>query len=526
MAVLHSHIDTHCPDFIRQQQQTLDMMATWLQRKTDIEAGGTEAARARHLGRGKLLVRERIERLLDEASLWLELSLFAGFEVYDEPVAAAGIICGIGSIEQRLCMIIANDATVKAGVYFPLTVKKHLRALAIAAKHHLPCIYLVDSGGANLRYQDQVFPDKEHFGRIFYQQARMSADAIAQIAVVMGMCTAGGAYIPAMDDETIIVREQGRIFLAGPPLVKMATGEQVDAETLGGADMHAALSGLVDYVTDDDTSALQLVRTLVQHLPAASDITLNHDKDSEPLYAKEEIYGLLSAQLHQEFDVREVITRLVDGSQLQEFKAAFGKTLVCGFAALKGIQVGIIANNGVLFSDTALKGCHFIQLCCRRKLPLLFLHNVTGFMVGSDAEKNGIAKHGAKMVAAVACAQVPKISLIIGASFGAGNYAMCGRAYDPDFLYTWPNARVAVMGGVQAAGVLAQVKSQNSGDSFSQPQPLMDDFERQSDAYYASARLWDDGIIDPVETRDILANSFLVSLQQPIAESHFGVFRM
>ncbi|NRB39990.1 MAG: methylcrotonoyl-CoA carboxylase [Pseudomonadales bacterium] len=504
-------------------------------RQKEIVQGGDDSARKKHQQRGKLLVRERITLLLDVNSPWLELSLFAADQVYDESVPCAGLITGIGQVQGRSCMVIANDATVKGGIYFPLTVKKHLRAQAIALKNRLPCIYLVDSGGANLAFQDQVFPDAEHFGRIFFNQAKMSSLGIPQIAVVMGMCTAGGAYIPAMADETIIVKEQGRIFLAGPPLVKMATGEIVDSEELGGAYMHAAVSGVADYLAEDDKDALALTRSAIKHLPKQATCELNHDEKLNPQYKAEDIYALLSADVYQSFDVREIIMRLVDGSEFDEFKARFGKTIVCGFAKIKGLQIGIIANNGVLFSEAALKACHFIQLCCQRKTPLLFLQNITGFMVGKQAEKSGIAKHGAKMVAAVACAAVPKITVIIGASFGAGNYAMCGRAYDPSFLFSWPNAKIAVMGGVQAAGVLTHLKKSQleaQGQTLTEDeieqlqQPLLKGFNQQSQVYYGSARLWDDGIIDPAKTRDILAYCFYLCLQQPIAESHFSVFRM
>nr|WP_276583477.1 carboxyl transferase domain-containing protein [Pseudomonas sp. RIT-PI-S] len=497
--------------------------------------GGGEAAQARHTDKGKLLPRMRINLLLDPGSPFLEIGQLAAHQVYDEPVAAAGLIAGIGRVEGVECMIIANDATVKGGSYYPLTVKKHLRAQAIAKQNRLPCIYLVDSGGANLPRQDEVFPDREHFGRIFFNQANMSAQGISQIAVVMGSCTAGGAYVPAMSDETIMVREQATIFLAGPPLVKAATGEVVTAEDLGGADVHCRTSGVADHYAENDEHALAIARRCVANL--------NHQRAGDllpvapipPRYAAEELYGLVPADPRQPFEVREVIARLVDDSRLDEFKALFGTTLVCGFARINGYPVAILANNGILFAEAAQKGAHFIELACQRKIPLLFLQNITGFMVGQKYEAGGIAKHGAKLVTAVACAQVPKFTVIIGGSFGAGNYGMCGRAYDPNFLWMWPNAKIGVMGAAQAAGVLVQVKQEQArraGQQFSEDdadalkKPLLEQYEQQAHAFYSSARLWDDGVIDPAQTREVLALALAVAANAPIPETRFGVFRM
>jgi len=496
--------------------------------------GGGEGPRQRHLDRGKLLPRDRVQTLIDPGSPFLETGLFAAHEIYDGAAPGAGLITGIGNIEGQQCMIVCNDATVKGGTYYPLTVKKHLRAQEIAAANHLPCVYLVDSGGANLPNQDEVFPDRDHFGRIFFNQANMSAQGIAQIAVVLGSCTAGGAYVPAMSDESIIVRNQGTIFLAGPPLVKAATGEVVSAEDLGGADVHTRLSGVSDHLAEDDQHALALARRAVANLgSAAKESTLA--KAEPPQYDPKELYGVIPADPRQPYDVREVIARIVDGSRFDEFKARYGTTLVCGFAQIHGIKVGVIANNGVLFSESSLKGTHFVQLCCQRKTPLLFLQNITGFMVGQQYEAGGIAKDGAKLVTAVATAQVPKHTLIIGGSFGAGNYGMCGRSYDPRFLWTWPNSRISVMGGEQAAGVLATVKRdgiERKGGSWSSEeeskfkQPIVDQFEHQGHPLYASARLWDDGVIDPARTRDVLGLSLAASLNAPIADTRFGLFRM
>ena len=501
-----------------------------------IKAGGGANNQARHKARGKLLARERIDALLDAGCPFLELSQLAAYQVYEkETVAAAGLIAGVGRVAGLECMIIANDATVKGGSYYPLTVKKHLRAQTIAEQNNLPCIYLVDSGGANLPRQDQVFPDKDHFGRIFYNQAIMSAQNIPQIAAVMGSCTAGGAYVPAMADEAIIVKQQGTIFLAGPPLVKAATGEIVSAEDLGGADVHCRESGVADHYAQNDHHALQLVRQAVQRLNRTKPQQLDITASVEPLYDAREIYGIVPKDKRQPFDVREIIARIVDGSDFDEFKALFGKTLVCGFARIHGYPVGLVANNGILFGESAQKGTHFIELCAQRKIPLVFLQNITGFMVGKHYEATGIAKHGAKMVNAVACANVPKFTVLIGNSYGAGNYGMCGRAYEPRFMFAWPNARISVMGGEQAAGVLAQVKRtqiETAGGRWTQAeetafkQPIIDKYEAQGHPYYASARLWDDGVIDPAQTRQVLALAIAAALNQPIADTRFGVFRM
>lgn len=500
-----------------------------------IKRGGGERSQKRHTDRGKLLPRDRVNLVLDPGTPFLELSQLAGLNVYEEDVPAAGLITGIGRVSGQECVIVANDATVKGGSYYPITVKKHLRAQTIAAQNHLPCIYLVDSGGANLPRQDEVFPDREHFGRIFYNQATMSAQGIAQIAVVMGSCTAGGAYVPAMADESIIVKQQGTIFLGGPPLVKAATGEVVTAEELGGADVHCRTSGVVDHYAQNDRHALDLTRRVVSRLNRVKRIDIDRCEPREPLYDPAEIYGVVPSDGRRQYDVREVIARLVDGSDFDEFKSLFGTTLVCGFATIFGYPVGIVANNGILFSESAQKGAHFIELCSQRLIPLVFLQNITGFMVGSQYEAGGIAKHGAKMVMAVACAAVPKLTVLIGGSFGAGNYGMCGRAYDPRFLFMWPNARISVMGGEQAASVLAQVKSdQLAKQGKSWPleeqaafkQPIMDTYETQGHPYYASARLWDDGIIDPAQTRMVLGLSLSATLNAPIDETRFGVFRM
>ncbi len=500
-----------------------------------IAQGGGEKARARHIARGKMLPRERIAALIDPGAPFLELSQFAAFEVYEDPVPAAGIITGIGRVCGLECVVIANDATVKGGTYYPLTVKKHLRAQEIAQENNLPCIYLVDSGGAYLPAQDEVFPDRDHFGRIFFNQARMSAAGIPQIAVVMGSCTAGGAYVPAMSDEAIIVAGQGTIFLAGPPLVKAATGEIVSAEELGGADVHARKSGVADHYALSDTHALMLARNIVANLNRLKNLGLAAREPAEPLYDTQEIYGIVPADARAAYEVREIIARIVDGSVLDEFKALYGTTLVCGFARIWGYPVGVLANNGILFSESALKGAHFIELCAQRKIPLVFLQNITGFMVGQKYESQGIAKDGAKLVAAVSCANVPKFTVIIGGSFGAGNYGMCGRAFGPRFLWMWPNARISVMGGDQAANVLAQVRREkfeaagkvwpaDAEEAFKAP--VRERFERQAHSYYASARLWDDGIIDPADTRMVLGLSISAALNAPIQETRFGVYRM
>ena len=535
MARLHSQLDTRSEDFAANaaamQGMVDDLRATCL----TLAEGGGESYRAKHKARGKLLARERIDALLDPGSAFLEIGQLAAYRVYEEPVPCAGVVAGIGLIEGRECMVIANDATVKGGTYFPLTVKKHLRAQAIAEQNHLPCIYLVDSGGANLPHQDEVFPDREHFGRIFFNQARMSAQGIAQIAVVLGSCTAGGAYVPAMADETIIVREQGTIFLGGPPLVKAATGEVVSAEALGGADVHCRTSGVADHYAHDDHHALALARAAVARLNRPVKTALDVRPSKPPAYDAAEIYGLIPHDLRQPYDVRELIARLVDESDFDEFKALFGTTLVCGFARLHGYPIGIVANNGILFSESAVKGAHFVELCCQRGIPLLFLQNITGFMVGSQYEAGGIARHGAKLVTAVACANVPKFTVVVGGSFGAGNYGMCGRAYDPRFMFMWPNARISVMGGEQAAAVLGQLKldrAEAHGESISDAemtafkQPILETYDKQGHPYYASARLWDDGVIDPLDTRDVLGMALSASLNAPIEPTRFGVFRM
>ncbi|XP_023608182.1 methylcrotonoyl-CoA carboxylase beta chain, mitochondrial [Myotis lucifugus] len=498
--------------------------------------GGSEKAKERHTSRGKLLARERVDGLLDPGSPFLELSQFAGYQLYDnEEVPAGGIITGIGRVSGVECMIVANDATVKGGTYYPVTVKKHLRAQEIALQNRLPCIYLVDSGGANLPRQAEIFPDRNHFGRIFYNQAIMSSKNITQIAVVMGSCTAGGAYVPAMADENIIVRKQGTIFLAGPPLVKAATGEEVSAEDLGGADLHCRKSGVTDYYALDDNHALHLTRKIVRSLNYQKKLDVSIEPSEDPLFPADELYGIVGANLKRNFDVREVIARIVDGSRFNEFKALYGDTLVTGFARIFGYPIGIIGNNGVLFSESAKKGAHFIQLCCQRKIPLLFLQNITGFMVGKDYEAEGIAKDGAKMVTAVACAKVPKITVIIGGSYGAGNYGMCGRAYSPRFLYIWPNARVSVMGGEQAANVLATIakdqraregKQFSSAEEAALKEPIIKRFEEEGNPYYSSARLWDDGIIDPADTRLVLGLSISAALNAPIQKTDFGIFRI
>ncbi|MBL3576694.1 methylcrotonoyl-CoA carboxylase [Rhodovulum sulfidophilum] len=498
-------------------------------------AGGGEAARARHVARGKMLPRDRVANLLDPGSPFLEIGATAAHGLYDGAAPCAGAIAGIGRVEGQEVMVLANDATVKGGTYYPMTVKKHLRAQEIAAECRLPCLYLVDSGGANLPNQDEVFPDRDHFGRIFYNQAQMSAAGIPQIAVVMGSCTAGGAYVPAMSDVTIIVRDQGTIFLAGPPLVKAATGEVVSAEDLGGGDVHTRLSGVADYLAEDDAHALALARRAVRHLNRERPATVRRETPEDPAYDPDEILGVVPADLRTPYDIREVIARIVDGSRFDEFKPRFGETLVTGFAHVMGCPVGIVANNGVIFSEAAQKGAHFIELCAQRGTPLVFLQNVTGFMVGRKYENEGIARHGAKMVTAVATAAVPKITMLVGGSFGAGNYGMAGRAYSPRFLWTWPNSRISVMGGEQAAGVLATVKRDaieraggtwTSEDEAAFKRPTIEMFAEQSHPLYASARLWDDGIIDPRKSREVLALSLSAALNAPIPETRFGVFRM
>ena len=540
MSVLQTQLNSRSADFLANAaalQTVVDDLRVQLKKSA---AGGGEKARAKHVARGKLPPRERVQMLLDPGTPFLELAPLAAHAMYlnkegMEDAPCAGMIAGIGRVNGVDCMIVCNDATVKGGTYYPMTVKKHLRAQEVAQQNNLPCIYLVDSGGANLPNQDEVFPDRDHFGRIFYNQANMSALGIPQIAVVMGSCTAGGAYVPAMSDETIIVKNQGTIFLGGPPLVKAATGEVVSAEDLGGGDVHTRLSGVADHLAQNDAHALALARQAVGSLNRKKNIELQLRDPVAPLFDAKEIYGVIPADSRKSYDVREIITRIVDGSEFAEFKARFGATLVCGFAHIEGMPVGIIANNGILFSESALKGAHFIELCCQRKVPLVFLQNITGFMVGRKYESEGIARNGAKMVTAVATAKVPKFTIIIGGSFGAGNYGMCGRAFGPRFLWMWPNARICVMGGEQAAGVLATVKRDgiearggawSAEEEASFKQPILDQFGAQSHPYYASARLWDDGVIDPADTRRVLALGLSASLNAPIEDTKFGIFRM
>jgi 3-methylcrotonyl-CoA carboxylase beta subunit len=535
MTILESTINTRSAAFTDNREKMQTLVNDLSNKIAHIKKGGGEKSRARHLAREKLLVRDRINALIDSGSPFLELSQLAAYKVYEEDIPAAGIITGIGRVNGQECIIVANDATVKGGTYCPLTAKKHLRAQAIAQENNLPCIYLVDSGGANLPRQAEVFPDRDHFGRIFFNQANMSAKNIPQIAVVMGSCTAGGAYVPSMADESIIVKEQGTIFLGGPPLVKAATGEIVTTEALGGAEVHCRTSGVADHFAQNDHHALQLTRQAIGRLNRVKPIQADIKPTLEPKYDSKEIYGIIPADTRTPYDVRDIIARIVDNSDFDEFKALYGTTLVCGFARIYGYPVGIVANNGILFGESAQKGTHFIELCAQRKIPLVFLQNITGFMVGKQYEHSGIAKHGAKMVTAVATAQVPKFTVLIGGSFGAGNYGMCGRAYDPRFLFMWPNARISVMGGEQAAGVLAQVKRDQktkAGEEWSSKeeqdfkQPIIDTYEEQGHPYYASARLWDDGVIDPADTRKVLGLSISASLNQTIEDSHFGVFRM
>ena len=535
MTAIVSTVDTASREFRTNEMAMRDLIEELQQRRTKAAEGGPSRARERHLSRGKLLPRDRVMTLIDPGAPFLELSPLAADGMYGEPIHAAGIITGVGRIAGRECVVVCNDSTIKGGTYYPLTVKKHLRAQEIARENRLPCIYLVDSGGANLPHWTEVFPDREHFGRIFFNQATLSAAGIPQIAVVMGSCTAGGAYLPAMSDETIIVRNQGTIFLGGPPLVKAATGEVVSAEELGGADVHAKRSGVADYYAENDRHALALCRRIVGTLNTRKSIDIPLAKPAEPKYDARELDGIVPVDLKKQYDVREVIARVVDGSEFDEFKALYGTTLVTGFAHIHGIPVGILGNNGILFSESALKAAHFIELCCQRRVPLLFLQNIVGFMVGRDYEAGGIAKDGAKMVTAVACAQVPKITVVIGGSYGAGNYGMCGRAYSPRFLFTWPNARISVMGGEQAASVLATVRRDNleaAGKSWSEveeeefKQPIRDQYEAEGNPYYATARLWDDGIIAPSETRRVLALCFSAALNAPILDTKFGVFRM
>jgi len=535
VTAIASNVDTASKEFRANETAMQTLIAELQKRRAEAAEGGPLRARERHIARGKLLPRDRVMMLIDPGTPFLELSPLAANGMYEDAIHSAGVITGIGRISGRECVIVCNDSTMKGGTYYPMTVKKHVRAQEIARENRLPCVYLVDSGGANLPHWTEVFPDREHFGRIFYNQATLSAAGIPQIAVVMGSCTAGGAYVPAMSDETVIVRNQGTIFLGGPPLVKAATGEVVSAEELGGADVHARKSGVADYYAENDRHALALCRRIVGTLNSKKSVDIPLRRPAEPKYDPNELDGIVPVDLKKQFEVREVIARLVDGSEFDEFKTLYGPTLVTGFAHIHGIPVGILGNNGILFSESALKAAHFIELCCQRRIPLLFLQNIVGFMVGRDYEAGGIAKDGAKMVMAVACAQVPKITLVIGGSYGAGNYGMCGRAYGPRFLFTWPNARVSLMGAEQAASVLATVRRDNieaAGKKWSEveeaefKQPIRDQFESESNPYYATARLWDDGIITPSETRRVLALCFSVALNAPIPETKFGVFRM
>jgi 3-methylcrotonyl-CoA carboxylase beta subunit len=535
MPVLESRLNSRSAEFTANASAMQALVDDLRAHCEKLALGGGEEARKKHTGRGKLLPRERVNQLLDPGTPFLEFSQLAAFNMYDNAAPSAGIITGIGRVKGQECVIVCNDATVKGGTYYPMTAKKHLRAQEIAQQNHLPCIYLVDSGGANLPNQDDVFADREHFGRIFYNQAQMSAQGIPQIAVVMGSCTAGGAYVPAMSDESVIVKNQGTIFLGGPPLVKAATGEVVSAEDLGGGDVHTRLSGVVDHLAQDDHHALSIARNIVGHLNRSKPSSLQRRESIEPKYDPRDIYGVIPTDTRKPYDVREVIARIVDGSEFDEFKARFGSTLVCGFAHLYGMPVGVIANNGILFSESAVKGAHFIELCCQRKIPLVFLQNITGFMVGRKYENEGIARHGAKMVTAVATAAVPKFTVIIGGSFGAGNYGMCGRAFSPRMLWMWPNARISVMGGEQAASVLATVRRDGieaRGGSWSAEEeaafktPIREQYEVQGHPYYASARLWDDGVIDPADTRTVLGLGLSAALNAPIPETKFGLFRM
>jgi 3-methylcrotonyl-CoA carboxylase beta subunit len=535
MSTIETKVNNRSEEFLANTAHMQGLVEDLEEKVAAVHKGGGEKYQKRHESRGKLLPRARIDALLDPGSAFLELSQLAAHGVYDEEIAAAGIVTGIGRVAGQECMIVANDATVKGGTYFPLTVKKHLRAQTIAEQNNLPCIYLVDSGGAFLPMQDEVFPDREHFGRIFYNQANMSAQNIPQIAIVMGSCTAGGAYVPAMADESIIVKGQGTIFLAGPPLVRAATGEIVTAEELGGADVHTRESGVADHYAQNDHHGLKLARRAVSRLNRVKPLSLDVIEAREPLYDPKEIYGIVPADARRPYDVREIIARIVDGSVFDEFKTRYGATLICGFARIFGYPVGVVANNGILFGESAQKGAHFVELCGQRKIPLLFLQNITGFMVGKQYEAEGIAKHGAKMVTAVSSVRVPKFSVIIGNSYGAGNYGMCGRAFEPRFLFTWPNSRISVMGGEQAAGVLSQVKrdqKERAGEEWSLEeeaafkQPILDRYEVQGHPYYASARLWDDGVIDPAQTRQVLGLAISAALNKPIEETRFGVFRM
>ena len=535
MKRIETRIDVKNKEFKERKKYHLGVLEEFKKRYEEVRKGGPERAIKKHTDRGKILVRDRIELLLDKDTPFLELSSLAAIDMYDNEAPCAGLITGIGRVSDREVMIVANDATVKGGTYFPITIKKHIRAQEIAMQNHLPCIYLVDSGGIFLPYQSETFPDKQHFGRIFYNQARMSAMDILQIAVVMGSSTAGGAYVPAMSDEAIIVKQQGTIFIGGPPLVKAATGEEVTAEDLGGADVHSRISGVTDYYALNDEHAIKLTRDIVANIPKRKKYLLDRIEPEDPYYDPEEIYGIVPQDLRKQFDIREVISRIFDGSRFQEFKELYGQTLICGFSRLFGYLVGIIANNGVLFSESSLKGAHFISLCAIRKIPLIFLQNITGFIVGKQYEHKGIAKDGAKMVHAVANADVPKLTVIVGGSYGAGNYAMCGRGYFPRFLWMWPNSKICVMGGEQAASVLATVKVrqlQKQGKKLSKQEidkikePILKRYEEESSAYYSTARLWDDGIIDHIDTRKVLGLCLETSLNVSIPEHRFGIFRM
>ncbi|MGI9221865.1 MAG: carboxyl transferase domain-containing protein [Woeseiaceae bacterium] len=536
MPVIETKIDAESEEFASNKEANESLAMALRELSAHVQTGGSARSREKHLSRGKLLPRDRIAALTDDGSPFLEIGQFAAHEVYDDEIPSAGLIAGVGRVHDTECMIIANDATVKGGTYYPLTVKKHLRAQEIAEQNHLPCIYLVDSGGAFLPRQDEVFPDRDHFGRIFYNQARMSAKGIPQLAAVLGSCTAGGAYVPAMCDEAIIVRNQGTIFLGGPPLVKAATGEIVDAETLGGGSVHSRISGVTDHLADSDSHALEIAREIVANFNSQKPTSLKMREATEPAYPAEDLYGIVSREYRFPYDVREVIARIVDGSEFQEFKKLYGSTLVCGYAHIEGCPVGIVANNGILFMESAQKGAHFIQLCNRRGIPLVFLQNITGFMVGKRVEHAGIAKDGAKMVNAVATATVPKFTVVIGGSFGAGNYAMCGRAYNPRMMWMWPNARISVMGGEQAALVLSTVKRDGvtaRGEEWSEGEQaefedgIRAQYESQGSPYYASARLWDDGVIDPVDTREVLALGLSAAMNRPREEeSPLGIFRM
>ncbi len=534
--VLASRVDPSSPEFRENEAHHRSLAARLNEERALAREGGGPRAQARQRELGKLPTRERVERLLDPGTAFLEIAPLAAYGLYDGAAPGAGIVCGVGRVSGREVVVVANDSTVKGGTYFPVTVKKHLRAQEVALENRLPCVYLVDSGGAFLPMQSEVFPDRDHFGRIFYNQARMSSEGIPQVAAVLGSCTAGGAYVPAMSDETVIVKGQGTIFLAGPPLVKAATGEDVTPEELGGGDVHTRISGVADHLADDDAGALEKVREIVARFNTVKRVDADVAPPEDPLYPPEELYGVLPRELRRPFDVREVLARLLDGSRLHEFKPRYGTTLVCGFGRISGLPVAVLANNGILFSESALKGTHFIEMACQRRIPLLFVQNITGFMVGRAYEHGGIAKDGAKMVHAVANAAVPKVTLIVGGSFGAGNYGMCGRAYQPRFLWTWPNARISVMGGEQAADVLATVKDDQrvrEGGTVMEPaereafrRPTLEKYESEGNPYFATARLWDDGIVDPLETRDVLALSFSACLNAPTPPTRFGVFRM